>query len=373
LGTLNNLAIAITLLFLATLPSISKADPIHDAARTGDVAKVKKLLKANPGLANLVDRHTKLVGYTPLHYAAAWNRKTVAEVLIAYKADVNIKDESGETPLELAILYGYKDVVQVLAPGAKLTIFTAAGLGKTDHITLLLKKDKKLVHAKRTDGRTPLHLAAAGGQKAAVELLLENQADCNANSTGPWLWHRTPLHDAVSNGHKVVAELLLAHKANVNARNDRGQTPLHLAAEHGYTAVAEVLLRHKADVNATEDGVYIGPGMRPGVEATLFSGGDLSSCFPRYTSLHHAAGNGHKEVVKLLISHKAEVNARDRADRTPLHHAVLYNWKEVVEVLLGVKADINARDLCGETPLTWAIQRKHSDLVDFLRQHGGKE
>src|SRR5262249_17269708 len=150
--------------------------------------------------------------------------------------------------------------VEVLAGRAKLTIFTAAGVGKIDQMALLLKKDKKLVHAKRDDGRTPLHFAAAGGQKAAAVLLLATNAHCNANSAGVlWDWHRSPLHDAVANGHTPVAEVLLAHKANVNAKDNLGRTSLHIAASDGQVALSKLLLTHKADVNARADGVYFGP------------------------------------------------------------------------------------------------------------------
>jgi ankyrin repeat protein len=42
--------------------------------------------------------------WTPLHWAASWNRKEVAELLLAKGADVNAKtkDDRGSTPLNLA-------------------------------------------------------------------------------------------------------------------------------------------------------------------------------------------------------------------------------------------------------------------------------
>ena len=41
-------------------------------------------------------------GWTPLHRAAIYGRKEIAELLIAAGADVNAKDRYGETPLDLA-------------------------------------------------------------------------------------------------------------------------------------------------------------------------------------------------------------------------------------------------------------------------------
>jgi ankyrin repeat protein len=42
---------------------------------------------------------------------------------------------------------------------------------------------------------------------------------------------------------------------------------------------------------------------------------------PGVTPIHVAAGSGQAEVAELLLAKKANVNARDKMDRTPLHFA----------------------------------------------------
>ncbi|MFA7329344.1 MAG: ankyrin repeat domain-containing protein, partial [Candidatus Ratteibacteria bacterium] len=84
---------------------------IFDAAVAGDVAKVKALLEKNPGLVNAKDNR----GLTPLHLAAMYGRKDVAEVLLANKANIEAKaNDSGGTPLHWAVFNDRKDVVKLL-------------------------------------------------------------------------------------------------------------------------------------------------------------------------------------------------------------------------------------------------------------------
>ena len=73
------------------------ADPIHDAARTGDLAGVQAEL--NKGVdVNAKDDD----GSTPLHGAAAEGHKEIAELLIANSADLNAQSVGGNTPLDFA-------------------------------------------------------------------------------------------------------------------------------------------------------------------------------------------------------------------------------------------------------------------------------
>jgi hypothetical protein len=60
------------------------------------LAKVKALLKDNPGLISSRDSRD---GYTPLLPAAAYDRKDVVEFLLAKNAEVDAKDNGvGWTP-----------------------------------------------------------------------------------------------------------------------------------------------------------------------------------------------------------------------------------------------------------------------------------
>ena len=75
-------------------------------------------------------------------------------------------------------------------------------------------------------------------------------------------------------------------------------------------------------------------------------GGDLNE-----TLLHCAARNNRTEIVNLLLSKGADVNARDNDNRTPLHWAAYYGNTEIVNLLLSKGADVNARDNENRTAL----------------------
>lgn len=89
---------------------------LEDAAQTGGLEKVKALLKDNPDFILTKDEHHR----TPLHEAAAGYslsfkyHKDIVELLLTNSADVNAKDNNGNTPLDFAVMAGRKDVAELL-------------------------------------------------------------------------------------------------------------------------------------------------------------------------------------------------------------------------------------------------------------------
>ena len=68
------------------------------------------MLKGNPDL--VFSKHDD--GTTPLHVAAVYGHKNVAELLLTNKADANAKDDFGNTPLCYAVDKGFKDIAELL-------------------------------------------------------------------------------------------------------------------------------------------------------------------------------------------------------------------------------------------------------------------
>ena len=100
------------------------------------------------------------------------------------------------------------------------------------------------VNAKDEDGETPLHYTVYKGHKEIAELLIEKGADVDAgNSFGS-----TPLHNAAIDGHTEIVELLIAKGADVNAKADTGWTPLDwsdlLPPNSNKTEIIDLLHKH---------------------------------------------------------------------------------------------------------------------------------
>mmetsp|Transcript_94271 Transcript_94271/g.177381 ORF Transcript_94271/g.177381 Transcript_94271/m.177381 type:complete len:340 (+) Transcript_94271:39-1058(+) len=93
----------------------------------------------------------------------------------------------------------------------------------------------------------PLHLAIFHQSPCIVKLLLEMQADPNAETTNGL---EKAAHIAARSADQATLELLLAAKVDVNSVNSDGDRPLHLAACRRDPSFVRLLLDAKADIMA---------------------------------------------------------------------------------------------------------------------------
>uniref|UniRef100_A0A8C6VSA0 Ankyrin repeat and sterile alpha motif domain containing 1A n=1 Tax=Naja naja TaxID=35670 RepID=A0A8C6VSA0_NAJNA len=165
-------------------------------------------------------------------------------------------------------------------------------------------------------------------------------------------------------GHPLSSLLSIWRGPNVNCVDSTGYTPLHHAALNGHKDVVEVLLRNDALTNVA----------------------DCKGCYP----LHLAAWKGDAEIVKLLIhqgpSHTKVneqnaleikelkkygpfdpyINAKNNDNETALHCAAQYGHTEVVKVLLEELTDPTMRNNKFETPLDLAALYGRLEVVKML-------
>ena len=122
--------ILLTTIAAVLLATTAFADPIHDAAKTGDLAGVQAELDKG------VDANTKGgdAGVPPLLWAALMGHVEVAELLIANGADVDGTDKYGNTPLHYAAHHGRKETTNLLiTKGADLNVKRDDGKAPLDN------------------------------------------------------------------------------------------------------------------------------------------------------------------------------------------------------------------------------------------------
>ena len=305
----------------------AKTYPLHEAAITGDLDSINHFLTVHMKDANAdgssVSRGAHY-SYKPLHYAARYGHASVASVLIAAGADVDAKNNVGETPLHMVAYYGGSDRASVIS------VLIAAGADVNAKVNT---KNNEV-------GRTPLHDAASRGHAPVVSILIAAGADVNAkNNVG-----KTPLHQAADRKRATIIAILLATGADVNARDNNGETPLYMpiARGWGYAPVISILIAAGADVNAkNNDGE---------------------------TPLYRAAYWGY--AVSILIVAGADVSAENNDGETPLYRAAYRGHAPVISILIAAGADVNAKNNNGETPLYGAAPR-HASIVPILIAAGG--
>ena len=89
------------------------------------------------------------------------------------------------------------------------------------------------------------------------------------------------------------------------------------------------------------------------------------------TLLQYGSYNGHSEIVNVLLSKGAEMEARTENGHTSLILASLENHGEVVKLLLGSGANLEAQTNQGVTALICATQFGHVDVVQILIEREG--
>uniref|UniRef100_A0A667YXZ2 Ankyrin repeat and sterile alpha motif domain containing 1A n=1 Tax=Myripristis murdjan TaxID=586833 RepID=A0A667YXZ2_9TELE len=207
--------------------------------------------------------------------------------------------------------------------------------------------------------------AARTGNLAAVEKLLSGKrqsAGTGSGSSGTGGSGNSGGHGASS--HPLSSLLSIWRGPNVNCVDSTGYTPLHHAALNGHSEVVELLLRNEALTNIA----------------------DNKGCYP----LHLAAWKGDQRIVKLLIhqgpshpklneqssvDHKEfkrcgpfdpYINAKNNDNETPLHCAAQYGHSEVVRLLLEELTDPTMRNNKFETPLDLAALYGRLEVVKLL-------
>jgi len=210
--------------------------PLHVAAAN----KQFKVAQTLVGLRAKVNARA-FSGQTPLHVAARHGDVAIAGLLITNRALVNLRDNFDSTPLMTALESANSETVDnpFLAEnkfGQTNSMF--AMLGRQFEIVNLLVANRAEVNVRNRAGATPLAAAVRVGNEPVVNLLLQAGAEPSGPEVPAMV---TPLHLAAARGQAGIVQALLRSHAAVDAVDAHGETPLCYALREGRTDTIALL------------------------------------------------------------------------------------------------------------------------------------
>jgi len=219
------------------------------ACHTGDVERVRELLRQDPALANRLGVYE---GYyagagAPLSNAAAAGHMDIVRLLLDHGADPNLPEEQiapkGKA-LYSAVFNGHYDIAKLLLERGAFPNPPVESSGDALWVSREFRPDKRIEELLLSYGATPTK-----GHSG------EDWPEASHN----WL-HITPLHHAARRGDLKEAKKLLDGGADLTGRDEHlGSTPLAWAAKFGQLDMVKFLLERGAPKTLPDDPVWATP------------------------------------------------------------------------------------------------------------------
>jgi ankyrin repeat protein len=272
-----------------------------------------------------------------------WLKKAAKQRLAELRAD-DAGAKLHQAQQAVAEEYGFKSwrALNAQVDGSSLDgqIIAAVTAGKAEELGAFL--DKHPAKLRITGGawdRPLLHLAAAGGHLACVELLLQRGFSVDLRDR----WdNAAALHWAAQGGHLAVMDRLLAAGADINGTGD-----LHEVGVIGWATCFQQMRSEAAEFL-----------LERGAKPTIFSAVALDR-----VDLLRQLVDADRGVLAAKMS-------RFEQHRTPLHLAVLKNRPQMVALLLELGADVSARDDRGNSALNLVTSKIDRSIAGLLIKGG---
>ncbi len=342
------------------------------ASALGDVEGVRKMLEADPGLANYQCGrvNNKNASTYPLAMAAREGHLEVVDLLLDSGADVDTKCERNGTVAHIsgALIYALErkhfDVAERLMDRGARTDAPPndSELGVADEALL------------------------SGNQVLADRVYV--------NGGRPMMWTYVKARQ-----YCVIGELLDRATAVREAGylpQDRSEGVVRQTMRSGLSFgdvnVVKMCLRCDPDFDADFWFECLRWGLQSGAGETvrmiLDNGVDVNVRGPENSTLLHWIGGSYREredvwnnseavmieMAEVLLDYKADLNVQDdELCSTPLGWHVRAGHKDVVAFLLEHGASANIPDTpAWAAPLSWAEKRGHREIAEMLRQAGAR-
>ena len=322
-----------------------------------------------------------------IYYSFIKNDKPSTEIikiLLEYGADINSTNSKGSTALMLASYNNEekKDFMMTLLENGADTeiknnfnqntaLLNACERRNIEGVKVLLEYNAN-INVQDEFKKTPLILACDANSYDMVKILLEHNADINLSD------HRkeTPLMYAVDERNTKIVELLLKYKPDLTLKNESGKTALDIAYNrNNYVKEITDLIKESssreiqflyaaAENNADKVLKYIAEGID--INNTI----DQSCDSIGSNALLLASEFHHKEIIKILLEHNADVNFKNYLNKTALEYVANNdNNFDIAVEFINRGADVNAVDNENATPLMYAASSNAKKILNLLIEH----
>jgi ankyrin repeat protein len=207
------------------------------ALKSGDLAALSAILDADSALVD-----ARADGMSAVTTAVFHGHPAAAALLIARGAALDIFDAAmtGQLGQVRKLVRADSAIVNAVSPQGHTVFGLACFFGQPEVGGYLLGMGADVHQRAENPMRVQaLHAAVAGGHYGLSKAVIEQGADVNATQQSGF----TPLQAAAQSGNLAITQLLLAHGADKTAVNELGKTALDYAREGGHADVMAILRR----------------------------------------------------------------------------------------------------------------------------------
>lgn len=209
------------------------------------------------------------------------------------------------------------------------------------------------------------------GDIAALKKRINKKGDIEERDS----YGRTPLINAVNNGCSDMVEFLINYGANIHYKTYKGNNAIYFAIKRGDFKIAQDLIRNGVVLepsyllSVVEEGkTEVLQNLLAGFRTNL-NVGDYSK-----TLLMVASQRGYVDIVNLLLSKGADVNAKEKeCGYTALMYAIEFGHIKTVETLLDRGVDVSKQGRRGRDALELAEEEGNKNIVELIRKYNNLE
>ncbi|MDH5655085.1 MAG: ankyrin repeat domain-containing protein [Spirochaetia bacterium] len=326
-------------------------DQFMDKCKEGNLEAVKAFVSLGVDVNFREDSSKEM----PLTRATEGNHPEIIEFLIKSGAQINARDDGGDTALMTAINWNHPEAAEkLLEMGADPDI-------PDNYQNIPLVQNLETAIEDKDEGKKK----KVETRKKITDILLEGGADPNAEAVS----RDSMLHFALSKGKKNLLLKCLSYKGNPNLSDKSGSTLLMIAAAEENQKMVSLLLENGADSSLKNKWGCIA------YDAALEKGNTelceilkiSNDSSENSAELLRAASCGDMEQIKSLLANGANIDSRNWEGKTPLMFAAESNNADAALFLIENGCDMNALCSDNKNALYYA---EESDLAMKFLQEG---